>query len=198
MSELERNKRALIVLAAALVLGLVYWLANRDTKPTAVSTENSQISVAFAEKRLQRLRAIAASLPDREKNWKLVSDELAKREKVLVVAGDKELAQEKLLAAMTKLAHAQVPPMEIRNQELGQAKRRGDYGEVLVSLTFLCRIEQLVNFLADLPAQPEAIACEDLRVINTNQDTKIMQVRVTIAALVAAKLIPAKKELGEF
>jgi Type II secretion system (T2SS), protein M subtype b len=196
MNDAERNKRALIILGAALVLALVYWLANRDTKPKRV--EDAESSVSLAEKRLQRLRAIAAALPERERNWKLISDDLAKREKVLLVADDKELAQEKLLEIVRKLAQSQVPPIDVRAQELGQAKRNGDYGEVLVTLTLACRIEQLVNYLADLPAQPEAIACEDLRVGSTNAETKVMQVRVTIAGLVPAKLVPAKKEANEF
>jgi len=196
MNDAERNRRALIILGAALVLVVVYWLANRDTKPKRV--EDPESSVSLAEKRLQRLRATAAALPDREKNWKLISDDLAKREKVLLVAEDKELAQEKLLEIVRKLAQSQVPPIEVRGQELGQAKRNGDYGEVLVTLTLACRIEQLVNYLADLPALPEAIASEDLRVTSTNPDTKVMQVRVTIAGLVPAKLVPAKKEVNEF
>ncbi len=196
MNEAERNKRALIILAAALVMGLVYWLVNRDTKPKRV--EDAEGSVALAEKRLQRLRSIAVALPDREKNWKLVSDDLGRREKVLIAGADKELAQEKLLEIVGKLAHSQVPPIEVRGQELGQARRNGDYGEVLVTLALACRIEQLVNFLADLPAQPEAIASEDLRVTSTNPETKVMQVRVTIAGLVPAKLVPAKKEANEF
>ena len=196
MNDAQRNKRALIILAAALVLVIVYWLVNRDYKPKRV--EDAEASVALAEKRLQRLRAIAAALPEREKNWKLISDDLSKREKVLIAAEDKELAQEKLLAIVRKLAQSQVPPIEVRGQELGQAKRNGDYGEVLITLTLACRIEQLVNFLADLPAQPEAIASEDLRVNSTNPDTKVMQVRVTIAGLVPAKLVPAKKEVNEF
>src|SRR5271165_2220883 len=121
MNEAERNKRALIILAAALVLALVFWLVNRDYKPKRV--EDAEASVALAEKRLQRLRAIAAALPEREKNWKLISDDLSKREKVLMAAEDKELAQEKLLAIVRKLAQSQVPPIEVRGQELGQAKR---------------------------------------------------------------------------
>jgi hypothetical protein len=196
MNDAERNKRALIILAAALVIGLVYWLASRDTKPKRV--EDAEGSVALAEKRLQRLRSIAAAVPDREKSWKLVSDDLGKREKVLIAGADKELAQEKLLEILGKLAHSQAPPIEVRGQELGQARRYGDYGEVLVTLTVACRIEQLVNFLADLPAQPEGIASEDLRVTSTNPETKVMQVRLTIAGLVPAKLVPAKKETNEF
>jgi Type II secretion system (T2SS), protein M subtype b len=196
MNEADRNKRALLILGAAVALALVYWLVNRDYKPKRV--EDAESSVAFAEKRLQRLRMVAAALPDREKNWKLISAELTKREKVLIPGDDKDLAQEKLLEIVRKLAESQVPPIEVRGQELGQARRNGDYGEVLVTLSLACRIEQLVNFLADLPAQPEAISSEELRVTATNPDTKVMQVRVTIAGLVPAKLVPAKKESNEF
>ncbi|MGA7415492.1 MAG: type II secretion system protein GspM [Bryobacteraceae bacterium] len=196
MNEADRNKRALMVLAAAVVMVLVYWLVNRDTKPKRV--EDAESSVALAEKRLQRLRAIAAALPERERNWKLISDDVAKREKALIIAADKDLAQEKLLEILRKVAQSQRPPIEVRGQELGQARRNGDYGEVLVTLTLACRIEQLVNFLADLPAQAEGIASEEMRVSSTNPDTKVMQVRLTIAGLVPAKLVPAKKEMNEF
>ncbi len=196
MNEADRNKRALIILAATVGLLLAYWLVTRDTKPKRV--EDAESSVTFAEKRLQRMRAIAAALPEREKNWKLISDDLGKREKLLVAGADKDLAQEKLLGIVRKLAESQVPPIEVRGQELGQARRNGDYGEVLVTLSIACRIEQLVNFLSDLPAQPEAIACEELRISSTNPDTKVMQARITIAGLVPAKLVPAKKEMNEF
>jgi hypothetical protein len=86
----------------------------------------------------------------------------------------------------------------MRSQELLPPKRRGDYGEVSIAFHLECRIEQLVNFVSDLTTQPEALATEQIQVHNSSPDTKIMQVRLVVAGLVPARIIPQKKEANEF
>ena len=49
-----------------------------------------------------------------------------------------------------RLARAQVPPLELSGVEIGPARTLGnDYGEVLVSISFAARIDQLLNLLAE-------------------------------------------------
>jgi len=196
MTDAQRNKRALIVLAGVAVVVVFYLLLTRDSGSTSVTT--TQETVPLAERRLQKLRLAAASLPAKEKNWKLVSGQLAASEKLLIAAPDKELAQEKLLEIVRNVAKTQREPLPIRGQELLQPKRRGDYGEVLIAFNLDCRIEQLVNFMSDISALPEAISTEQIQVRGMAQETKVMQVRVELAGLVPAKLIPQKREVPEF
>jgi hypothetical protein len=196
MTDQERNKRALIVLGVALAAGSLYFLLTHDWGSRAGSS--NQQTVAVAEHSLDKLRRAAATLPAKEQNWKLISAQLAAREKLLIAAPDKDLGQEKLLQNVRNLAKSQQPPLAIRSQELLPPKLRGDYGEVSIAFHLDCRIEQLVNFVSDLSAQPEALATEQIQIHGSSADTKIMQVRLVVAGLVPARLIPQKKEVGQF
>lgn len=197
MSDEQRNRRALIALAGAVVVFGGYWLLTREPS-RAQTVPAPRESVALAERRLQKLRLAAASLPAKEKNWKLVSDQLAASEKLLISAPDKELAQEKLLEIVRGVAKTQREPLAVRGQELLTPKRRGDYGEVLVAFTVDCRIDQLVNFLSDVSALPEAVSTEEIQFRGLTPETKVMTIRIEVAGLVPAKLVPLKKEVAEF
>lgn len=186
----DRDKRALLLLAVGVGGLFVLWLIlsvwnGSGTSPVA--------SVSLQEKELSHLRVLAAALPARQREYKQAAADLAQREKMLVDASDEKLAQERLLAIVHKLASSQAPPLELRTTELGQPKPYGEYGEVTVTLNVACRIEQLVNFLSDLTAQPEAIASEDLHIFGTNEQTKEMQVRLTVGGLIPRRLLPKKK-----
>jgi hypothetical protein len=150
-------------------------------------------SVSLEEKELSHLRVMAAALPARQRQYKQASADLGLREKMLIDASDEKLAQERLLDIVHKLAAAQAPPLDMRSTELGQPKPYGEYGEVTLTVTVVCRIEQLVNFLSDLSAQPEAIASEDLHIFGTNEEKKEMQIRLTIGGLIPKRLLPKKK-----
>ena len=186
----ERDKRALVLLGAAggalLVLWSIlnFWNAGSSTPGGSVSLQ---------EKELSHLRLMAATLPGRQRQYKQAQADLAAREKMLIDANDEKLAQEHLLAIVHKLASSQAPALDLRNTELGQPKPFGDFGEVTVTLNMVCRIEQLVNFLSDLTAQPEAIASEDLHIFGINEETKEMQVRLTVGGLMPKRLLPKKK-----
>ena len=58
----------------------------------------------------------------------------------------------------------QVPPLDFGSVEIGQLRPLGDskvYGEALVSVSFDCSIEQLVNTLADMTAEEEIVVTEE-------------------------------------
>jgi hypothetical protein len=64
---------------------------------------------------------------------------------------------------------------------------------VLVSIGTNCRIEQLVNLLADISAQPEMIATEDLRITVADAGQKIIGVRLTVSGAMSRALVPERK-----
>jgi hypothetical protein len=66
---------------------------------------------------------------------------------------------------------------------------------VSVSISLECGIEQLVNFLAELGAQPELLATTDLRLGAAREKDKILPARLTVSGVVPRKLIPEKKGL---
>ena len=66
------------------------------------------------------------------------------------------------------------------------------YGQVTVSVTIDCRIDELVNYLAALSAQPEIVATEEIRFGTAHPKQKTMPVRLTVSGIVARSLVPDK------
>ena len=186
------------VIGGMLLAGVILWLrfSSTDSGTTVASATDS---VAMAEKRLIRLRQAAALLPGKDQVLKQAEAELATREKGLIPAETASQAQAQVLQILRKVARAQSPPLDIKGVELGQPKALGDaYGEVIVSASMDCRIEQIVNLLADLTAQPELIATNELRLGTATGREKMIPVRLTVSGVVSRKLIPQKKGPTEF
>ena len=189
----DRDRRALLILGGAVVLGGIVWIGTSpSSSPGKVVTPVE--SADQVEKRLDRLRRTAATVPAKEEIYKQVSNELTEREKGMIVADTAAQAQARLLQIVRTVAQNQTPPLEVRQVELSQPKTFGDaYGEVAVSITVDCRTDQLVNFISFLSAQPELLSTEDIRFGLANMKLKSMPVRLTVAGIIPRKLVPEKK-----
>jgi hypothetical protein len=153
--------------------------------------------VALAEARLGRLREIAATVPAKEEILKRVSADLTLREKGMLNADTAAQAQAQLLQLIRRLAAGEAPPVDIRATELNAIHALGDsYGEASVSVQIDCRIDQLVNLLAELQAQPELVATREMRVLSSNAKEKTVSVRLTISGVVPRRLVPEKPKSG--
>jgi hypothetical protein len=193
----SRDRRALTMLAVSAILTLGWWMSSSDEKTVAVVSSSD--SVPMAEKRLAKLRQTAAAVPGREEALKKVTEELASREKGLIQADTAQQAQAQLMQILTQIGKAQQPPIGMRSSEIGQVKSLSDdYGEVAVSVSFDCRVEQLVNLLSDLTTQKELIATSEVRIGNANPKEKVMPVRLTVSGVVPRKIIPDKKGVASF
>lgn len=193
----KRDRRALLLLAAACaVAGLLYFaLPGEAPAPVVAATGD----IPTAERRLVRLRELAASVPGKQEALKAVTAELEAREKAIIRAETAAQAQARVLEIVRRAAKALPAPVEIRSVELGQIRPFGeDYGEALVSVSFECRIEELVNLLAEITAQPELVALSDLRLGSGNAKQKTVNARVTVSGIVPRSLVPEKKGLGRF
>lgn len=197
----DRDRRALYILGGALVLGgLYYWISNSSSSSSGSSAKISAPveSVDRARQRLAILRRQAATLPGKEAVLKQASLELAQREKGLIPGDTAEQAQAQLLEIVKRVAQQQTPPLDVGEVELGRPRTFGTaYGQVNLSITVTCRIDQLVNFLAALSARPELVATEEIRFGTSHPKQKTMPVRLTISGLVARKLVPERKGLPE-
>ena len=197
MTVSERDRRALIGLgiAAALIIGFSLFSGESESTQVVAAVDN----IPAAENRLLRLRQISAGVPGKEHVLTQARSELAQREAGLIHAETGAQAQAQLLQILRKIARAQTPPVDLRNTEMGQMKTFGsDYGEVAVSANFECGIEQLLNLLADLTAQKEAIGTSELRIGSANPKQKTMPVRLTITGLVRRELVPDRKGTASF
>jgi hypothetical protein len=171
------------------------WSSSGASEPVVVSSTNS---VESAEKRLARLRDLAATIPGREAALKAVQAEVAKRETGLIQAPTAPQARAQLLQILERLCAAENPPIHIVSNELGGINPVGtDYGSIDIAVQIQCSIEQLVNLLAAVAAQPELITTNDLRVTSTNNPKeKLVSVRLAVSGVVPRKLVPEKKGAG--
>jgi hypothetical protein len=196
----DRDRRALIILGVALLAGgLIYWLSNSSPSSGGQSAKIAPVeNIDRAQKRLQTLRKQAATLPGKQAVLRQASLELSQREKGLISGDTAEQAQAQLLQVIKRVAMQQTPPLETGQVELGRPRSYGTaYGLVSVSITLTCRIDELVNFLAALGAQPELTATEEIRFGAAHPKQKTMPVRLTVSGLVARRLIPQQKGLPQ-
>lgn len=195
----NRDRRALIILAASLAVFAVLRYAFRDntTGVAAVSSSVSRDSIALAQQRLVKLRQTAATVPAREAVLKQTAADLADREHGIIQADTAPQAQ----AALVEIARrvGKIEQIDVRGGEFAAPKPFGDYGLVFATVTFDCHVEQLVNFLADLSQQPELVVPSEERITAAgNSKDKAMGVRIVLAGVVAKKLVPEKKGLAAF
>jgi hypothetical protein len=195
MTITPRDRRALILLGVSAVVALLVWAAldTPDTAPVVTSVQ----SVPQAERRLVKSREMIAATEGKEKVLEQLQEALAEREKGMITAETAAQAQASIVQSLRKIASQQAPPVELRSVEIGPVKPYGDaYGEATVAVSMVCHIEQLVNVVAELSQQPEAIATTDVRVLAGDPRQKTITARLTLAGLVARSLVPEKKGPG--
>lgn len=190
MTVTPRERRMLSGTVVSLLLsGIWYFWSNSGTGSTAVVAPTD--SAALAEKRLTRLRDTAALVPQKEAILKTVSAELAKREAGLIQADTKDQAGAALLQILARLCSSQQIP--IKQQELLGIAPLGDaYGQATVAVNIECHLEQLINLLADIAAQPQLLTTTDIQVQAANPKEKTVNVRLAVAGVTPRKLVPEK------
>jgi multidrug efflux pump subunit AcrA (membrane-fusion protein) len=191
-----RDRRALLILAPAVAISLTvyFWPESGGAAPVA-----TEFSIERAEQRLARLRQRASAVPDRSAATQRAAAALAAREKGLIQAETAAQAQAQMLQIVRRITRAQQPPVDVRNIDLGTPRPLGpNYGEVQVVLTVSCRVEQLVNLLADLGNQTELISTNEIQIGQAAGKEKLLQARLGVSGLVPRKLIPEKKQESLF
>lgn len=190
----SRDRRALGLLVAALLLIVVLRFGVYGERQTSVVAPTG--SVPLAEKRLDRLRRIASTVPGRETALAQVRADLAAREKGILSAQTSNQAQAHLLETLRRIGSAN--GLQVRGGELLPPHSLESYGEVGVAVTFEAHIDQLVNFLADLTKEPELIATREMRISAGNAKEKTVIARIAVSGVVPRKLIPEKKGIAQF
>jgi Tfp pilus assembly protein PilO len=188
----ERDRRALVYLAAAVTLALAYQFWPQGVAAPATASPET---VEMAEQRLARLRDIAAAAPAKQEVLKKVAAELATREAGLLRADTAQQAQAQVITMLREVLSGE--GIELRSTELGPVQAVGDrYGLAPVSLQFECRVEQFVNVLAAVAGREELITTRDFQVTAANPRDKTIRVRLTVAGVVPKSLVPEKGKQG--
>jgi hypothetical protein len=190
------GRRAISWAAVSLIVPAIWSLWPESSQPV-VAVAAAADSVSLAEKQLAKLREAAATVPQKQEILNQVSGDLALRDKGVIVADTAQQAQAQIIQILRKLGHDENPKVEIRSQEMGPVRALDDkYGEVLVTVSIDCGIDQLINILVGLAARPELVASNELRVTSSNAKDKVIGVRLTVSGVVPRKLVPGKKGAG--
>jgi hypothetical protein len=180
----------LLLVAGALAVLVAVRFAVGNSGP--VVAEASVDSVEMAEKKLVKLRQLAATVPGKEAVLKQANALLASKEVGVIQAETAQQAQAQLLQVIRTLGKTE--GIDARGGEFGPVKPLGaDYGEVSVSVAFECRIEQLVNFLADLTSEKQLLASSDVRISSSDTKEKTLGVRLSLSGVIPRKLVPEQK-----
>jgi hypothetical protein len=189
MTLTPRDRRALLLLGAGIAVLLIVRFGFYGEKPERVVAAVD--SIPAAERRLARLRLLAATVPGKQSVMQKALAETAEREKGIIVADTAAQAQAHILETVRRLGKAE--GIDVRGGELGQVRPLADYGQVAVAVGFDCRIEQLVNFLAALTREKDLVATNEIRITATNPKQKTIGVRLSFAGVVPRKLVVEKK-----
>jgi Type II secretion system (T2SS), protein M subtype b len=188
--KLEKRERALLLVAGALAVMVAVRFGVGNSGPAVA--EASVNSVEMAEKKLIKLRQLAATVPGKEAVLKQANALLASKEVGVIQAETAQQAQAQLLQVIRALGKTE--GIDARGGEFGPVKPLGaDYGEVSVSVAFECRIEQLVNFLADLTSEKQLLASSDVRINSSDTKEKTLGVRLSLSGVIPRKLVPEQK-----
>jgi hypothetical protein len=154
-------------------------------------------SIPTAEKRLYRLRRIAATVQGKETVLKQANAELNSREAGILKAATEDQAKAQLLELTQGVAKSNgigTPALE----DFRERVLNNDYAEVWTTVTFTCGMEQLVNMLTALANQPQILATNGIRITGGNDKNKNVAVRLSVSGIVPRKLLPAKKGTATF
>lgn len=190
----KRDQKALLFLVPAAILLLIRLSVGGSAPDVA---EASVDSVQVAEKKLAKYRLLAATVPGKEAMLKQANADLASKEAGLMQADTAQQAQAQLLQVIRKLGKAE--GIDARGGEFGPVRPLGpDYGEVSVSVSFECGIEQLVNFLAGLTTEKQLLASSEVHIGAANPKQKTVSVRLSLSGVVPRKLVPEQKGSSPF
>jgi Tfp pilus assembly protein PilO len=178
-------------LIVSLVLFAIFKFGPSSSKDTVVVTATD--SVPLSEKRLEKLRQAAATVPAKEGILKQAQLELAARESGLLKGDTKQQAQAELIQLVQSVAKSN--GIDVHGVDrMTEAVLTPDYGAVGAEVTFTCGIEQLINLMAALADQPQILATDEVRINSTNDiKKKLIQVRLGVSGIVPRKLLPEKK-----
>lgn len=194
LGTLDGKKLVILMIGLALMIVRVVTLFRDSPAPVVTSAE----SIPVAERRLERMRQLAATVPGKEVVLKSALAELSTRETGILKADTAAQAGAQLLDVIRRVAMTN--GIDARGaEEVARIKPVGnDYGEVSVTVAFTCGIEQLVNFLSAMANEPQILATNEINISGGNDKNKNVQVRLSLSGVVSRKLVPARRGPAEF
>ncbi len=188
----ERDRRALLLLGAALVVFLVLQFG---VLPRGGAGPESSTPVGVLEKRLARLQQVERQKPRAAAAAEAASRDLAETEKGLLKAATPAQASAEMQQLLRDLLRGQ--GMNMQSSEFGAIRPAGeDYAQVPLTVNFNCGIEQWINFMAALRNSPQVLSTLEVHLSSSDLRNKTVQVRMIVAGYIPASLVKAPAVAG--
>lgn len=188
----QRDRRALILLGAAVALFLVLQL-DVLAPSSAGGSSASGAALDALEQRLQLAQVQARQRPLTEAELSAAQKRLAKVEGRLLESADPALAQAEMRSVVGQLLDAEGIPL--RASRFSPVKLEQDlYAQVPLVVEFTCGIEQMVNFMAAVANSSRLLATRDIRIRPDKPEVKSVNVTMTVAGFLPMDRAP---ELAE-
>ena len=183
----ERDKKALIGLGIAVVLFLL--LQTDAPWPGPGGGTEGAASVEAAEQKLRLTRARIGRGPLVQAEAKSSKKALEEREKGLLASQNAALAKAEMRQIVEELLRSEGIAMQ--NARFAAVEREGDYYAVVpLVVTFRCRIEQWVNWMAAVGNAPRLLATRHIHIDSASKDAKGVTARVTVAGFLPVSRTP--------
>jgi len=181
-----RDSRALIALAVAVV---AFGLLQLDFFGPAAGASASSGSIGQLESALQLAQVQARQKPVAAAELATLEGALAKLESQALVSATSELAQAEMRTLIGDLLAAE--GIAMAGSRFGQVALVGDdYAEIPITVDFNCGIEQFVNLTTAVANSPRLLVTRRIRVRPGAQETKSVQVQLTVAGYLPAERTP--------
>lgn len=181
-----RDSRALIALAVAVgAFGLLQF----DFFGPAADVSTSSDSIEQLESAFQLAQVKARQKPVAAAELATLEQALARLESQALVSATSELAQAEMRTLIGDLLAAE--GIAMAGSRFGQVTLVGDnYAEIPITVDFNCGIEQFVNLTTAVANSPRLLVTRRIRVRPGAQETKAVQVQLTVAGYLPAERTP--------
>jgi len=184
----SRDWRALLILLlVAVAMGCRWAVVSSNPKPAIIAqvAPTGQLLTILAKR-----REAAGAVAQKQEILRRLRTQLAVEESGLIQAATAAQAQAHLLEILKNVTSQQKPPLEVKRIEFSAPQEVSDaFGEVSVSISIECRIDELLNLIAALTETSEIIATEEISLTVADQNLKILLARLTVKGLVRRSLI---------
>jgi hypothetical protein len=193
-----RDHRAIVLLIGTLVAMTVlqFLFPIRSATVSLATASANRDDENVIRHRLTHLRRIAATILVRQATRDWARSDLVDRERGIIQADTAPQAQAAVVETVRRVGKAS--QIDVRGGDFGIPKAFGDYGLVYVTVTFECRIEQLVNFLTDLSRETSLVVPSEEQITSASQKEKTVAVHMVLAGVVSKRLLPEKNARTAF
>lgn len=185
----ERDKKALQVAAAAVVLfAVLRW----GLLPAWDRWQAQRADLEVRSTTLAKYRAAVEAIGARNAEVMALEARLREAEGGLLSSRTPALASAEMQDLVKQLTTAY--SIEVRSSEFLPTKPLGaGYLQVPLGLQFLCRLDQLVNFLKAAEQSPKYLAISKLFIQNPGSKEKWISVSMTVAGVMLPEAAPEEK-----